>query len=596
MADSPAKNSDGVVTCTLHSNGRSLGSDIPIIAIDVEKHVNRIARARIVIADGDMPQNRLPLSDDSLFLPGNTLSLYAGYASQEQCIFSGVIVRHGIRIDEGNQPQLVIDCRDSAIGMTLARRNDNYLQQSDSDIWQQLIGRCAGVSAAIARTSGQHGELVQFHCTDWDFLLARAEANAMVICNEDNKITIAPPCLDGSAQLTLTYGEDIIALHADIDARYQFRAVTSVGWDPASQQPLSQQAAALSVSQQGNLSADKLAGALGLEGVRLQSATPLSAGALQHWARGQQVKSALSRLCGTLTCQGTARARLNTLVALTGVGARFNGNLYVSGIRHQISQGQWLTHLSFGMPALWSAEHRDLAAPPASGLLPAVEGLQIGIVKQLDGDPAKQHRIQVSVPVMQAEHDGIWARLASYYASNGIGAQFVPEIGDEVVLGYFNNNPSDPVVLGSLYSSKNPPPLALEGENRLKTLLTRSQLSLQFDDKEKSVTLLTPGGNQWRLSDKDKTVALQDQHGNRVTLNDSGITLESPKDITLNAKGQITLNAARTVDISAKGDLSAQGMNVSLSAKTAFSAKGSATAELTASGQTVVKGGIVMIN
>ncbi|WP_459613983.1 phage baseplate assembly protein V [Dickeya oryzae] len=64
----------------------------------------------------------------------------------------------------------------------------------------------------------------------------------------------------------------------------------------------------------------------------------------------------------------------------------------------------------------------------------------------------------------QAENDGLWARLASYYASSGIGAQFMPEVGDEVILGYFNNNPSDPVILGSLYSSKNPPPVTPEAK------------------------------------------------------------------------------------------------------------------------------------
>ncbi|WP_459581746.1 hypothetical protein [Dickeya oryzae] len=60
----------------------------------------------------------------------------------------------------------------------------------------------------------------------------------------------------------------------------------------------------------------------------------------------------------------------------------FNGHLYVSGVRHHIQDGQWLTHIDFGMPPGWSAEHRDLTPPPAAGLLPGVDGLQIGIVKK----------------------------------------------------------------------------------------------------------------------------------------------------------------------------------------------------------------------
>ncbi|WP_042861005.1 type VI secretion system tip protein VgrG [Dickeya sp. NCPPB 3274] len=596
MADSPAAHSDGVVTYTIRSNGAEIGNDIQLLSIHVCKRVNHIARAELVIQDGDMPQNRFPLSSGDLFKPGNSLTIAACYASQEQLLFDGVIIRHGISISGAGHSRLVIECRDKAIAMTVARRNDNYLKQKDSDILSRLISRCAGLSARVDTTHTQHDELVQFNCTDWDFLLARAEANGLVVCNDDGAVAVAAPSLSDSPVLTVTYGDDLISITADIDARHQFTSVTGVGWDIKNQQPLQEKAAAQSVSRQGNLSADELARVLGLTEYRLQSATPLVNTVLRDWARGQQVKSALSRLRGTLTCQGCARARINTLIELAGVGARFNGHLYVSGVRHHIQDGQWLTHIDFGMPPTWSAEHRDLTPPPAAGLLPGVDGLQIGIVKKLDGDPEQQHRVQVSVPVMQAENDGIWARLASYYASTGIGAQFMPEVGDEVVLGYFNNNPSDPVILGSLYSSKNPPPVTPDAKNTIKTLVTRSQLTLQFNEEDKVITITTPGGNQAVLSDKDKMVTLLDQNGNSVTLDSSGITLDSPKNITLNAKGKIELTAASAINISAKANVTAEGMNVSLSAKTGLTAKGNATAELSASGQTVVKGGIVMIN
>ena len=62
-------------------------------------------------------------------------------------------------------------------------------------------------------------------------------------------------------------------------------------------------------------------------------------------------------------------------------------------------------------------------APLTSGFVPGVNGLQAGVVKKLDADPEGQYKIQVSVPVLQAETDGVWARLASFYGSNGIGIQ-----------------------------------------------------------------------------------------------------------------------------------------------------------------------------
>ncbi|WP_253926765.1 phage late control D family protein [Dickeya dadantii] len=169
MADSPATHSDGVVTCTIKSNGAEIGNDIPLLSLHVCKRVNHIARAELVIVDGDMPQNRFPLSSGDLFKPGNSLTIAAGYASQEQLLFEGIIIRHGISIGGAGHSRLVIECRDKAIGMTVTRRNDNYLKQKDSDILRRLIGRCAGLSARVDATTTQHDELVQFNCTTGTF-------------------------------------------------------------------------------------------------------------------------------------------------------------------------------------------------------------------------------------------------------------------------------------------------------------------------------------------------------------------------------------------------------------------------------------------
>jgi uncharacterized protein involved in type VI secretion and phage assembly len=284
------------------------------------------------------------------------------------------------------------------------------------------------------------------------------------------------------------------------------------------------------------------------------------------------------------------------LIELEGVGNRFKGKVFVSAVSHVISKGNWMTEVEFGMSPDWFAERRDLEAPPAAGLLPGVGGLQIGVVKKLDEDPEGQHKIQVTVPVLQAETDGVWARLANFYASDGIGGFFVPEIGDEVVLGFFNNDPSHPVILGSLYSSKRKPPYDITPDNFTKAIVTRSELKLAFDDEKKIVTVITPGNNKIVLNDDDKSITLQDQNNNKVELSTDGITLDSPKDIHISAKGKVTIDAVGEVGISSKADVKTKGLNINNNANVGFVAKGSASAELSASGQTTVKGAMVMIN
>lgn len=64
----------------------------------------------------------------------------------------------------------------------------------------------------------------------------------------------------------------------------------------------------------------------------------------------------------------------------------------------------------------------------------------------------------------------------------------------------------------------------------------------------------------------------------------------------MKAKGNILLDATSKVSVKAKSDVGLEGMNVKATAKVGFTAKGNATAEISASGQTTVKGAMVMIN
>ncbi|MCL1123744.1 type VI secretion system tip protein VgrG [Shewanella surugensis] len=596
MAASPLANSDGVLSYSITTNGAPLKDTVNVLSIEVSKMINQISKAKIVIEDGDMPTKDFIISNQDDFKPGAEIVIKAGYAGSLSQIYSGIVIRHGISIGQQNDSRLVVECRDKAVAMTLGRKSNNYVDQKDSDIISTLIGQSSGLSADVTATTTEYPELVQFNCTDWDFLLVRAEVNGFVVCVDDGKVSVNAPKVSSSAVLTVTYGEDLIRFNADIDARYQFKSVTGISWDSKNQASIEAEVSAQTLNSQGDLTTDDLAEALNLSEYRLQTSSALAQSALKDWATGQQVKSGLSRIRGNMAFQGNDQVMIGSLVEVAGVGNRFNGDVFVSQVHHELSNGQWLTEVEFGMSPNWSAEHRDLAPPAASGLIPGIEGLHIGVVLKLDEDPAQQNRIQVQVPVAQAQTQGVWARLSTYYASEGFGNFFIPEIGDEVVLGYFNQDPSEPVILGSLYSSQRSPPDELSAENNIKAIVTKSLLKIEFDDENKVITVITPGNNKIILSDKDESILLQDQNNNKVELSSSGISLESPKDIKISAQGTLSLESEGKMSLSSNADLSASGLNVNMEAQVGFTGKGSATAELSASGQTTVKGAIVMIN
>lgn len=458
MADSPRRDGSGVVRLTLYSNGAQVADSVKLISVTVDKSINRVPAARITVLDGDMPERDFPVSNSDTFKPGREIRIAAGYDNQEQTIFQGIVTSQGIRISGDNYSRLEVECRDKAVAMTIGRRNATYVDSRDSDIISTLIASYGGLSADVAATATQHRELVQYYCSDWDFMLSRAEVNGMLVMADDGRVSVKAPQVDVPPLLAVGYGQDLIEFSADLDATSQLVSVTSVCWDMKKQAVAEEKAEPATLNQQGDLDSKALARVAGPASFRLQTSATMERSALKEWAAGQQLKAGLARIRGRMKFQGSATARIGGTIKLEGVGNRFNGTLFVSGVRHDIREGNWTTEVEFGMSREWFAERRDLVAPPASGLTPGIEGLHIGVVKKLDQDPGGEQRVQVSIPVLQAETDGVWARLAKFHASNGIGAFFIPEIGDEVVLGYVNNDPSHPVILGSLYSSSRPPP------------------------------------------------------------------------------------------------------------------------------------------
>ena len=101
---------------------------------------------------------------------------------------------------------------------------------------------------------------MQYHATDWDFLLARAEANGKLVFTNGDKVVVKAPDLGGSPVCTLQFGATLLELDAEIDARTQFGAVKSVTWDPAQQALVEKEAADPGIAGPGNLSSRRPGG------------------------------------------------------------------------------------------------------------------------------------------------------------------------------------------------------------------------------------------------------------------------------------------------------------------------------------------------
>jgi Rhs element Vgr protein len=378
----------------------------------------------------------------------------------------------------------------------------------------------------------------------------------------------------------LAFGSDLYELEVETDARHQFEDARGEAWDPASQALVSADGTHPSFTPSGNQSASDLAAVIGHGPEELRHGGRLSEPELKAWASGRLLRSRMAMIRGRVKCQGDAAFKPGVMVELRGVGARFSGNIYLTGVRHEISSGSWASDLQFGLAPWPLRETIPVEAPAAAGLVAPLHGLQIGVVEALQGDPDGEERIRVKLPIVSAQAPGVWARLALPDAGNNRGCILRPEIGDEVVLGFFDGDPRDAVVLGALHSSAKPSPIPPSDDNHEKGLISRSELKLHFNDDTKVMTLSTPGGNTVVLSDDAQGVLVEDQNGNKIELSSQGITLESAGSLTLKAQGDVIL----------------EGVNVNVTASAQLKAEGSAGAEVSTSAVAVLKGSLVQIN
>jgi uncharacterized protein involved in type VI secretion and phage assembly len=171
-------------------------------------------------------------------------------------------------------------------------------------------------------------------------------------------------------------------------------------------------------------------------------------------------------------------------------------------------------------------------------------------------DPDGQGRVKISLPWAPDGAGGAyaaWARLATLAGGPGRGSWFVPERGDEVLVGFEGGDPRRPYVLGGLWNGSDKPPQTMDGagNNYKKVLRTRSGVQITLDDTDGSEQLIleTPGGQQLTLHDGPGSITLKDANGNSITLDPSGITLQAAAKLTANAAtaevsaAMVTVNA-----------------------------------------------------
>ncbi len=567
------------VTFTVMSSGEKIPTTISVKSITCWQELNRVPKAKLIIIDGSPADQNFEVSSGDFFTPGKEIDIHAGYHSDEEIIFKGIVTKQSISMRIDGQSYLTVECQHEVAKMTQIAKSRYFYDQTESDIWTSILGEY-GIDAELESTSVNLTEMLQFQSSDWDFLISRAEQNGYFLIADHDSVKIAPPDFTQDISQAVIFGSSLLSFDAEMDASDQVSSVLARTWDYSKTELSEVEAKASDVVTPGNMAFDELSEVYGNDGLVLYDSAKQLDELLQKWADARRMRHELAKIQGRARFQGIPEISAGKVIELQGLGERFSGKAFVSAVRHDISGGNWLVDVQFGLSTESFTQSYPVTSQAAAGLLPAISGLHLGVVTQLQDDPAGDERILVNLPIVAADDQGIWARLANWGAGESRGIAIRPEIGDEVVVGFVNDDPNHPIVLGALNSGNLPSPIPASDDNHEKGWVTRSEITFLVNDDEKSVKVSLPSGRELVMSDDSSSIELKDGSGNIVKLDDDGITIESAKDIILKA---------------AQGDVKMESLNFESKASIALALEG-ATAELKGSGSTTISGGIVQIN
>lgn len=579
---------------------KALDSSYPIQSIIIDKRINKIPYAEIVLHDGSIQSQIFSIANDKTFAIGNTATIQAGYGDSLEALFEGVVATLSVHSRSTGLSTLTVTCRDIAHETTITPQTTHFEKTKDSDLFKKILGKYSGLKNKLESTSITHENISQREISDWDFINIRAEANGQVVVVNDGVISVKKPNTTGKGLLTYTYGADFINFDAEIDVKDQWASITALSWDSTKQSTVSEKADEPGEQSMGDLSYKKLTAATKQNPVVISHCGLLDASEIKTLATGLLSRSRIAKIKGVVTVSGNAKLLHDHLVTIEKGATHFSGDAYVSGVRHLISNGTWQTELTIGLPAQrYIRKYNDIGSLPAAGMMPPIHGVQLGIVKQITGDPKNQNRILVNLPVIHNNpKEGIWCHLTSFYTAPQSGALFIPELETPVVVDFFEADIRNPIILGSLYIGKHEPSKKIDDRNLFKSFISKEKLELTFnDDKEgPEITIKTPKGGLLKLSDKQKNIEITDENGNTIVLSKDGINITSSKDIILSAKGNITLKSDKNIDIQGGQNITMKSMNINAKASMKAILSGNSSTEVQSAMATIIKGTTVLIN
>lgn len=218
-------------------------------------------------------------------------------------------------------------------------------------------------------------------------------------------------------------------------------------------------------------------------------------------------------------------------------------------------------------------------------------------------DPKGLGRIRVKFHWMNGSEKTPWLRVTSPHGGDKKGMFFIPEVGEEVIVGFEGDSPVKPYIIGTVYHGKATTDYS-NNNNDVKAIQTRSGNKIVMNDKEGSIFVEDKDSNSIKI-DGDGNINVLSNKSIVLTCGDSKIEMKKDgtinitgKKITTNAKEKATMvsNQASFTADGNSGDAKMDGMKAAINGSMEAKLAGGAKTEVSASGNVAVKGALITLN
>lgn len=431
-----------------------------------------------------------------------------------------------------------------------------FLKKGLKDIFTQVLQPYSQLVPSAGPLAPQHQEpvkyAVQYGESPYAFLRRLADEYGEWFYYDGRALRLGPPA-DQEVLPFAVQGTDGFSMAIELQptrfalTRYDYLAHKPHQGTSASESPTQLNPFAAFALQQSDKLFQQPARLLADRHVRSQQQLNT---AIKEWKENQV--SSLVTFQGTGENPGFGVGRVVAVQGHQGDKPHDYGRYRLTEVTHLV-QGDMYQNAFVALPD--AAKH-----PPANPQVQSPPGVP-ELAEVLDvADPQHLGRVRVryywSVE-KPADAETGWMRVSTPYSGNGKGQLFTPEVGSQVLVGYEQNQPDFPVVLGNLFHPQNPQQAKYTTpNNHLKGLQTAGGNKFVMLDTQGAQTILLSNSNN-----KDTAILVSFKGDGSIDLKTNGpinltaggdITLEAGKNIVLRAGEDITIAAQKNVSIAAR--------------------------------------------